>query len=460
MASRAPLDRNLLADLVERRLEAPDVEYKNWMPLTEAVERAKIARHICALANGGGGWLVFGFDDDGGVSMPRPGDLAAYDQDQINGIGEKYLEPQPHCEVHLVTASSGLVYPVIRVPAHGSVPVCAKADGPQEKGRPQGIVRGVHYVRAPGPKSVPINTPELWRDVLRRCVLSERTSLLASIGQLFDGPQVAAPEGSPLPRLTDWAIERWNGTASAERDWPVDLVGNRVVFAFRLTDDDGNPPAPLDLGALDRAIREAAWASEQLLNRGTSAFARANVGEARPGILLVDGREAYAAREPAEGSAGTLPVSWLVRDDGIGIEIAGFAEDNPSISEWLQRRRSREWPAGGRLAPSFEIDMTAERLAFVGALAQRFPSATRCELIIDYLGLSDRQIDEVAPGSYFSVSRSSRENTRRVAIEVGIASLTADLAQVTASLVGPITRLFGGWEIGPDYVRKVLEQRR
>jgi hypothetical protein len=30
MASRVPPDQNLLAYLVERRLEAPDVEYKNW----------------------------------------------------------------------------------------------------------------------------------------------------------------------------------------------------------------------------------------------------------------------------------------------------------------------------------------------------------------------------------------------------------------------------------------------
>ena len=61
MASRTPIDQNLLADLVERRIEAPDVEYKNFMPLVENVERANIARHLSALANFGGGWLVFGF---------------------------------------------------------------------------------------------------------------------------------------------------------------------------------------------------------------------------------------------------------------------------------------------------------------------------------------------------------------------------------------------------------------
>ena len=129
MASRPPVDQNLLADLVEHRIEAPEVEYKNFMPLTENIERAKIARHICALANSGGGWLVFGFEDDGTPSEIHPGSLTAYSQDAINGIGAKYLEPQPHCEVHHVTANSGLAYPVVRVPPHGVIPVCAKADG-------------------------------------------------------------------------------------------------------------------------------------------------------------------------------------------------------------------------------------------------------------------------------------------------------------------------------------------
>jgi hypothetical protein len=45
MATRAPLDQSFLADLVERRIEAPEVEYKRWMPLTDNVERANIARH-------------------------------------------------------------------------------------------------------------------------------------------------------------------------------------------------------------------------------------------------------------------------------------------------------------------------------------------------------------------------------------------------------------------------------
>ena len=462
MASRVPPDQNLLTDLVERRIEAPDVEYKNFMPLTQNVERAKIARHICALANAGGGWLVFGFEDDGLPSESHPGDLAAYGQDAINGIGAKYLEPQPHCEVHQVIAASGLPYPVVRVPSHGAVPVCAKTDGPQDaKGRPQGITKGVHYVRAPGPQSVPIDSPELWREVLRRCVIADRTSLLTSIGQLFDRPQPTTDTATPLLRQVDWALERWTAAATAadDVDWPVDVTVNRVAFGFRLTDDAGGPPVPLPLTILDGALRDASSASASISRGGSGAFERGHSGESKPGIIIVEGREAYTARQLANGAEYLLPVEWFVRDDGLGAEVAGLGEDNPWVSETLAQRRSRPWPAGQRLAPSFQVDMTAERVAFVGSLASHFQDATRCELIVDYAGLAGRQIDETAVGTYFSIDRSSRENGRRVVIEVGVAALTAELPEVVAALIGPIFRLYE-WDVGPDYVRSFLSGGR
>lgn len=458
MASRAPPDQNLLADLVERRIESPDVEYKNFIPLTGGIERAKIARHICALANAGGGWLVFGFEDDGVPSAPHPGDLAAYGQDVINGIGAKYLEPQPHCEVYQVTAASGLSYPVVRVPPHGAVPVCAKTDGPQDaKGRPQGINKGVHYVRAPGPKSVPIDSPELWREVLRRCVVADRTSLLTSIGQLFDRPQPAADSATPLLQTMDWTLERWTAAANAadNLDWPVDVTGHRVAFGFRLKDDSGVAPAPLPLTALNSALRDASSASASMSRGGSGAFERGHSGESKPGIILVEGREAYTARQSAKGAEYLLPFEWFVRDDGLGAEVAGLGEDNPWVIEALAQRRSRPWPAGQRIAPSFQIDMIAERVAFVGSLAGHFPDATRCELMVDYAGLAGRHIDETAVGAYFSIDRSSRENGRRVVIDVGVAALSAELPEVVAALIGPIFRLYE-WDVGPDYVRSFL----
>jgi hypothetical protein len=216
---------------------------------------------------------------------------------------------------------------------------------------------------------------------------------------------------------------------------------------------------PLPLTILDGALRDASSASASISRGGSGAFERGHSGESKPGIIIVEGREAYTARQLANGAEYLLPVEWFVRDDGLGAEVAGLGEDNPWVSETLAQRRSRPWPAGQRLAPSFQVDMTAERVAFVGSLASHFQDATRCELIVDYAGLAGRQIDETAVGTYFSIDRSSRENGRRVVIEVGVAALTAELPEVVAALIGPIFRLYE-WDVGPDYVRSFLSGGR
>jgi predicted HTH transcriptional regulator len=64
------MDNLELRDLVEAPRERLDAEYKAWLNLSDNESRAKIARHICALANFGGGYLVFGINDDMTPSGP------------------------------------------------------------------------------------------------------------------------------------------------------------------------------------------------------------------------------------------------------------------------------------------------------------------------------------------------------------------------------------------------------
>lgn len=454
MASRAPVDQGVLSDLVERRIEAPNVEYKNWMPLTTNLERAKIARHICALSNFGGGYLVFGFDDDGTPSEPYSGNLSAYSQDAINSIGERYLAPQPHCTLHRVTAQSGREYPVIRVPSHGEVPVCAKADGPHEKGKPQGILSGVHYIREPGPRSVPINSPALWREVIRRCVFSERGALLSSIGQLFDGSHQEVKESALFDQWIADALRRWGELIAV---WPMPIIENRCAFVFRLLTADGEAPAPLELNDLQKAIREASFAASEKIGDG----APFDIGwDGRGSVALPLGREAYEGQQlPSEDDKYLLPILWRVSVDGLGVEITAIPEDNPWVQETVEERSSRKWPPGQRFTPSFQVATTVQHLVFVRELAKHYRDATNCELAVDIAGLTGREIADPNPGVYFSVTRRSQVDARRMRIAIGLAALDAELPEVTGSLIGPIFRLFAGSDIGADYVRALIERR-
>jgi predicted HTH transcriptional regulator len=147
-----------LTDLLDSPSETLAVEYKSKLDLSDARSRANLARHVAALANHGGGYLVFGFDDD--LTRAVETEFSNIDRDAVAGIVKYYLDPPFQCEVRVVAGQSGARHTIVVVPSHGSVPICARRDGPQDaKGRPQGIVSGAYYIRKPGPASEQIVAP-------------------------------------------------------------------------------------------------------------------------------------------------------------------------------------------------------------------------------------------------------------------------------------------------------------
>lgn len=80
-----------LQDIVNNPRETLTVEIKERLDLTDPERRAQVARHLCALANHGGGYLVFGFDNNGQPVVAPPDIAERYHQDQIAGIIAKYL---------------------------------------------------------------------------------------------------------------------------------------------------------------------------------------------------------------------------------------------------------------------------------------------------------------------------------------------------------------------------------
>ena len=96
-----------LADLVDYPRETLDIELKEWVNLTDRVAQSKLAKHIAALANHGGGYLVFGFCDDQSVAPNRPTDLSLFNRDQFSTIVKRYLNPNFQCKVVMVRSSTG-----------------------------------------------------------------------------------------------------------------------------------------------------------------------------------------------------------------------------------------------------------------------------------------------------------------------------------------------------------------
>jgi len=443
----------ILQDLVDHRLETPTAEYKSWVSLTDMKARAKIARHLCALANSGGGHLVFGFDDDGTPSEPHPADLAEYSHDSVNSIVERFLHPVFHVAVHAVTAASGRTYPVVRVPSHGAQPVCAKRDGPHDKGEQPGIRNGVHYLRVPGPQSAPINTPERWREVIHRCVVAERDTLLNSIGRLFEQPTKIAPS-LDLDSLLDRLLGDWAGVDAC--GWPTIHTANRVAFGFRFTRAEGVAVGEITLPLLHDAIPAASIRAAEEVDVGLPPFARGWRSDQRPTVGVFAGVEGFTRAVPGTGRDDT-PSLWQITTDGRGGDVNVFSEDSKHLQGYAQLDHPGRWPIGKRLSPRFQMQHIAQRLVFTRELTGAFPDASDCELVVDYTGLASRKLEEPGPDRQVERLYRAEVMARRHSTVIPVELLSGDLAGVAAELLAPILRLFDGFDVNAAYVRHQLD---
>ena len=105
-----------LAALIAAKSEALEVEYKAWMDTSVAETRANLARHLAALSNHGGGYLIFGVDDktkvpEGATTL----DLKLFGEDAMSTIVKRYLDPRFQCRVEWAEYG-GISYPVVIVP--------------------------------------------------------------------------------------------------------------------------------------------------------------------------------------------------------------------------------------------------------------------------------------------------------------------------------------------------------
>jgi len=228
-----PIDLN---DLIEFPRENLEIELKEWLDLSESLVRANLARHLAALANHGGGYVIFGFKDDLTRDQKRPSSFDNYNRDTFTGIIKRYLTPTFQCEVLTIPDKNGEAFIAVRVPSHGRVPIAAKADGPQDdKGRVQGIQSSIYYIRKPGPESAPITSGEEWSALIRRCVLNDRDSLLRDIAGLVQPSTKVVPAAQQ--RLVQWHREGEERflqllTQAKGLQWPVPIKDNRYQLSL------------------------------------------------------------------------------------------------------------------------------------------------------------------------------------------------------------------------------------
>lgn len=147
MANLTISDADFIA-VVKTKEESLELEFKRTLDLSDNGGKAKLAKEICALANYGGGWIVFGREDNGETVDELPKELVGIDQDTVNQISASYLTPAPHCTLRWIRdEDKGIDLPIVWVPSHGTEPICGAKNGLTKKVKSLAS-RSVHFTIA------------------------------------------------------------------------------------------------------------------------------------------------------------------------------------------------------------------------------------------------------------------------------------------------------------------------
>jgi len=384
-----------LSELVAGKSETLDVEYKRWMDTSSPEARAKLARHIAALANHGAGYLVFGVDDDTREPMGETTfDRANFSQRALAGIAERYLDPPPHLDVDDAT-HAGVAYPVVTVQSHGARPVVAKRDGPIVNGATVGVREGEIYVRAPGPKSLRATTADHWNPLLDRC-LARRADLLATIMR-----QAIAKPGKPsraiVARLTEFIDDASQDFAAQADAMPVleaDIA--RVALArtahcalgYALVDGAGEA---IELGSLRALVSRAAVGMRRIAQSWDewTAFLPLTHPSRAPQVRATTSVAGEVVDQYLEGmrlpnAQIVCPVLdyWRVYEAGFAISVESYYEDY--IAD-----RERTGPYLTAVRTLFRLHSLLVHARFVAA---ETPGVEQILVRMDWRGLTGRPL--------------------------------------------------------------------
>lgn len=439
----APCD---VQDLVEAPCRALEVEYKSWRNLDHAEDRAELARDIAALANHGGGFVVFGFLE----RTLTPDDTDPFrtncTTERIAAIVRTYLDPPVRCEVVSVLSAAGVVHPVIRVAGHGATPVCVRQDGPVV-GQTRLIERGAYYIRKhvpvaagphigmPRPQSGKVEVPQDWAPLIRRCVRCDREALLGMVEAAIEG-RTHAPDLTQ--RLLTWhRAARAAFLALVPRSPMADSLARRhyaLSYGFDLI-----RPEMLEPAQLADALRRTAFEQQAQFRSGWNMFdpPYRRAVQARFVLDPASGDDEQDFLETAwlrDRNPGETADFWRVSPFGLATILRGYAEDMTQTAPLPPIR------PGTCLSPSALTQEVAELVCHARAFARRFGGVRRVVFRCEWWGLAGRELFDT-DASW--VQRRPALDDRRVAsLQVPVATLSQAWPEAVAQLIAPVLRAF------------------
>jgi hypothetical protein len=427
----APSDDAPLKALVDDPSETLEVEYKEWLDFSDVGVRANLARHIAALANYGGGNIVFGFTDAmqfaGQNQFPSP----ACNRDFVASVVKKYLEPTFQCDVREVRSSAGNIHPIIIVPPHGVGPICAKANGPSVNGKTIGIVQGAHYTRKPGPASERIQTAAEWAPIIRRCAMHDRAAIFGALDAALRG-------SAPVSLNISDALKQWHDAAHVaflREAGTSDRAKWHWQASYAIERSDGQI---LDIASLLEILRQIHGEVLDTVNTGCNMINPQGLFDVKP-EFLTDPTAGLGDADFLEFSAMrsnviSLADFWRASADGKVTLVRDYWEDSFAEGSGMTR--------GKCLSPNWMVRSLAELVRHARALTERFEQPVSVFFRCEWYGLQGRILH--SPLTLWSMRwRDGANNDHRVsAANFPVTMLDNGLPEIVSKLIAPLMRAF------------------
>ena len=440
-APAAPCD---VQDLLNSPCRALEVEYKSWRNLDHPEDRAELARDIAALANHGGGFIVFGFHEQALTPDDSDPFRTNCTSERVAAIVQTYLDPAVPCAVVTGISTTGTLHPVIRVASHGTTPVCVKLDGPLID-RERLIERGAYYIRKHNPassgralgllfpQSARIEVAQEWAPLIRRCVRYDREALLGLLDVSLEG-RTSAPEFAQ--RLLTWHRAAHDAFMTLVPRSPVaeSLARNHYVLSYGI---ELARSEALEHAQLPERLRHTVFSVQEQFRSGCNMF----------DLPYQRGMQARFVLDPSSGEAdcdfleaawlrarnpGEMADFWRVSPRGLATIVRAYAEDQTQPVERPSVRR------GTYMSPDVLTQEIAELVCHARAFARLFAGAQRVSFRCEWRGLAGRRIFD--PDGRWSHHGPALGDQCVATLQLPVARLVHAWPDAVAHLIAPVIR--------------------
>jgi|Wag4MinimDraft_8_1082659.scaffolds.fasta_scaffold00439_2 hypothetical protein len=429
-------ERNL-ESLIKQPRETLDVEIKDWLNLNKKEHQADLVKAILALANHGGGYIIIGFkeiEEGYKKTEPKKEIKSLYNQDRINGVVERYADPQIHVECYQIKE-----HPVIVVPGGHKVPIRCVRDGPNRKH----VNMNAYYIRRPGPASEKPQTGKEWAELIRRCTLADKEILLEQMRALIS---------------TDFENSLEVDDKSSNEEW---VKRGQKRFEYRVKesfDDLSNSP-----------FSEGYWRAGYTIVPEISDL---TLVELKKRIYKCEGNETGWPIGLLIGGNNTHPYNktietWLAEDDYADPGSCDFWKADPN-GKFIMFRGYQEDSASwekNEIGEAFDFIIPIWRIGELLLHAKRFVEEfadinVSLEISVKWTGLNDRYLTSSRP-RYLSPNKKSYQNdvTSNIVIE-NISTIDTNLPELVKKLTTPLYEVFNFFQVPHKTIVKELNNMR